>query len=343
MTEIVVMGAGMAGLTCARHLQAAGHEVVVLDKSRGVGGRVATRRLVGAIADHGARSLEIQGSLTQSLIQALQQQGILQIWTDQEQRFTSAGIMSSPAPHPQFCAPEGMTAIAKFLAQGLEVRRSQRVVAIAPKSDQTWQLTLVDDTTQTGTALSAERLILAIPAPQAVALLAPLADTLLGEFWRSLQSITFDPCLTAIATYSTECQPELESLPWRSLHIDHADARFRWIGMDSSKRLSPSPPVCVVHSTANFAERHLEADDLGAIGRLMLEQAAEWLLPWLREPEQLQVHRWRYAFPRTVLSSPFLAIAEPIPLCCVGDWCLGQTIEAAMQSGLAAAQWLVEQ
>ena len=47
MTDIAVIGAGMAGLVCAQQLSQAGYSVVVVEKSRGVGGRVATRRLQG--------------------------------------------------------------------------------------------------------------------------------------------------------------------------------------------------------------------------------------------------------------------------------------------------------
>ena len=51
--EIAIVGAGIAGLSCARKLQQAGHEVIIVDKSRGLGGRLATRRLAGTHADHG--------------------------------------------------------------------------------------------------------------------------------------------------------------------------------------------------------------------------------------------------------------------------------------------------
>ncbi len=46
MFEIAVIGAGVAGLTCAQKLQQTGRRVVVFDKSQGLGGRLATRRLL---------------------------------------------------------------------------------------------------------------------------------------------------------------------------------------------------------------------------------------------------------------------------------------------------------
>ena len=49
MTDIAVIGAGIAGLVCAQQLSQAGYSVVVVEKSRGLGGRLATRRLHGIL------------------------------------------------------------------------------------------------------------------------------------------------------------------------------------------------------------------------------------------------------------------------------------------------------
>ena len=72
--EVAVVGAGLAGLACAQRLRQLGRRVVVVEKSRGLGGRLATRRLPGTCADHGVRYLEVQGPLTELLIQTLVQQ-----------------------------------------------------------------------------------------------------------------------------------------------------------------------------------------------------------------------------------------------------------------------------
>jgi renalase len=68
MFEIAVIGAGVAGLTCARKLHQAGRRVVVIDKSRGLGGRLATRRLAGTHADHGVCDLQPKGAVFGQLI-----------------------------------------------------------------------------------------------------------------------------------------------------------------------------------------------------------------------------------------------------------------------------------
>jgi predicted NAD/FAD-dependent oxidoreductase len=59
--RIGIVGAGMAGLSCATLLAAAGHRVVLFDKGRGPGGRMATRRVATdlgeVVFDHGAQYL----------------------------------------------------------------------------------------------------------------------------------------------------------------------------------------------------------------------------------------------------------------------------------------------
>ena len=54
MNHVAVIGAGITGLTVATDLAAAGHEVSLFDKSRGPGGRCATRRSTVGAFDHGA-------------------------------------------------------------------------------------------------------------------------------------------------------------------------------------------------------------------------------------------------------------------------------------------------
>jgi Predicted NAD/FAD-dependent oxidoreductase len=96
MFDVAVIGAGMAGLICADQLRLAGYSVVVVEKSRGVGGRVATRRVHGTRADHGAPYLEPQGDAVQGLIDVLVDRDILKLWTDTVWEFRQGELFSSP-------------------------------------------------------------------------------------------------------------------------------------------------------------------------------------------------------------------------------------------------------
>ncbi len=334
MTDIAVIGAGMAGLICAQQLTQAGYSVRVIDKSRGIGGRVATRRLFDTKADHGACYLQPQGEVLQSLIALLVEKGDLELWTDnlQVQEKSSSqkvNISSSLA----YIAPGGMNVIAKFLAQGLEIHRNQLINSISISSANQWHLT-----SNYSDEFTASSVVVAIPAPQAVILLKPLAENLLdNDFLTKLRGVEFYPCITVMAGYgdSSVKLPEWKAIAFKDNSI------LRWIGLDSSKRKNPPQPHFVIHSSADFAQTYFESQDLQSVGQDILQNAGYTLnLQWLNNPEWIQVHRWRYAFPKTSLEQSLLAAETSLPLVCCGDWCGGNLIYSAIVSGIAAAEYI---
>ncbi|AFY32891.1 NAD(P)/FAD-dependent oxidoreductase [Calothrix sp. PCC 7507] len=332
MPDVAIIGAGMAGLVCAQQLSQAGYSVLVVEKSRGLGGRVATRRLHGTCADHGTCYLKPKGELLGRFVELLRSRHILEVWTDTVSEHTENGFISQPqSPSPRYVAPGGMSAVAKFLGQGLDILLNQRVVAVTPTPENSWCLTLESSTEE----ITAQALVVAIPAPQALMLLAPLGDSVLeAKFLENLRSVEFSPCISLIAGYPPTSQP----LPqWKALtFVDHAD--LAWIGLDSSKRPHSQQPHFVLQSSADFAKSHLDTEDLQPVGQYLLQSAAQTLLlPWLDSPDWMQTHRWRYAFPSRPWHESILSAAIPLPLVCCGDWCGGNLVEGAMLSGLAAA------
>ncbi|MBO9999235.1 MAG: FAD-dependent oxidoreductase [Cyanobacteria bacterium SID2] len=329
--DIAVIGAGMAGLTSAAQLQQAGYQVVVVEKSRGVGGRVATRRLPGYRADIGARYLEAGGRLLPLLIEILQDRGILQLWSNVSHRWDDGFVVESSLP--RYVAPDGMNAIGKFLARGMRVWLSRRLQQLTPQDDGTWHLSLeaTNGTSDAPLDLSAQVVIVTVPAPQAL----PFLDDRAGvseAFRANLAAVEYDPCITAIARYTIDRSPP----DWVSVDFPPETDLF-WVGLDSSKRRNAPQPVFAIHSSAEFARSNLDTTDLDGLGRQLLDRAAHYLLPWLSEPEFLNVHRWRYAFTHRPWRQDCLATMTPLPLICCGDWCGTRHIETALRSSLAAA------
>jgi renalase len=340
MTDVAVIGAGMAGLTCAQQLQQRGYNVVVVEKSRGLGGRLATRRLAQTHADHGVRCLEIQGDLTRSLIQTLEAQGVLHGWTDRVYTLARSGdLVPSADMQPRYATRDGLTSVAKFLGQDLTIRRHQRGTAIAPTTDRTWKLALdpnsldPNSSDPPNSSLTAKVLVVAIPAPQALTLLEPLTG-LPSDILAAVRSVIFDPCITTIATFATADSDGMK-LSYPAIECPD-DAELAWIAIDSSKQLQPQQTAVILQSTAAFAHIHLESPDLRSVGQQMLARAAE-ILSWQAVPIDLQVHRWRYAFAAQPYSQPLLHTNAPLPLICGGDWCGGTNLEAALRSGISCA------
>ncbi len=305
MLDVLIIGAGIAGLTAARSLTTQGQQVALVEKSRGLGGRLATRRLPGTHADHGVCYLKPKGEVFQRLIEEAIAAGVLTHWQP-----------------TTYASPLGITAFAKWLAQGLTIHTGERAIAL--HHDTHWTIT-----TDSGLELCAKQLLLAIPAPQAIDLLKTWA-AIPTEVLTQLQSVTFNPCITAIATYAAQ-----DPIPWQGLPVTN-DPNLTWIGLESSKQNLTPYPVLVFHSTATFATEHFEAEDLTPVGQMLLSSGAQVTnLPWLTEPTLLQIHRWRYAFPTNPLKTPYLQAGSNLYLC--GDWCLGDRVESAHQSGLTVA------
>jgi predicted NAD/FAD-dependent oxidoreductase len=326
MFDVAIIGAGVAGLTVGQQLRQAGYRVVVVEKSRGVGGRVATRRLHDTRADHGLRYLEEKGEFLQGLVKILSDRQILKLWTDK--------IFLSPDSQIStncYVAPEGMSAVAKFLATGLEVWLNHRVESISLINQDCWQLNFAAINDELPESLLAKAVVVAIPAPQALMLLEPLVSQ---EVLGKLRAIEFDPGITVMAGYSSSCQVDR---PEKAILFSQNDD-LAWIGLDSSKRLNSEAPVFVIQSSAKFAQLYLDAEDLQPAARELLASAAKHFIPWLDSPEFFQVHRWRYAFPSRPLGEMFLDAQTSLPLICCGDWCGENLVESALQSGLSTAQ-----
>lgn len=347
MTEILdvaVIGAGISGLVCASSLQHCGYSVAVIEKSRGVGGRVATRRIGDTCADHGARYLEAKGNLLQGLVHELSQHQIIEPWTDTTFLCNPTTGQLTPATSDNwklyYVAPTGMNAIGKFLASGLDIFKSRRLVAITPTAEETWQLTLevAGVPEPTSETLQAKAVVLAIPAPQAVPLIEPNKSFFSLDFFENLCYAEYDPCLSIMAGYPADRSRDLSQrvTAWRTVTFPE-NYDLAWAGWDSSKRRLSEKPIFVFHSSGEYAEKYLDEADLQPAETHLLNLAGKSLITWLNSPEWVQIQRWRYAFVRRPLLQNCLSSTKPLPVVCCGDWCAGGQIEAALQSGIAAA------
>jgi renalase len=334
MKDVIVIGAGMAGLTCAQQLKQAGLDVTIVEKSAGVGGRMATRRLQGTWVDHGAQLISVKSDSFGRFVRKLQEKGIVQEWTRNVYQLSSSGLRppDADARHPRYCCPMGMTAIAKSLAIDIPIINNARIVGVN-HSDTKWQL--VTDRQET---LETSAIISTIPAPQFLPLFEEVL-TLAPSFLQAVQSVKIAPSVTIMAGYNASNSVPVE---WQAIRcID--DPILDWISYDSSKHLDKaSQPVFVLQSTAEFAKQSMEEPDLEIAGKPLLNQVGRLLEKWLASPEWWQVHRWRYALAEESLGVSCLSTAIPLALVCAGDWCAGKNIEAAYNSGIAAAESAIE-
>ncbi|CAN0170185.1 unnamed protein product, partial [Chrysoparadoxa australica] len=126
MDQTIIIGSGMAGIACARALADAGLPVRVLDKGRGIGGRMATRRVAlptGEVTfDHGAQYMRPRDP---AFAQAL----------------ATAGAVAWPdgSVHDRLVGMPGMSSVPRAMAAGLTVSQQAEVTAMV-RQDGFWTL-----------------------------------------------------------------------------------------------------------------------------------------------------------------------------------------------------------
>ena len=280
---------------------------MLLDKSRAVGGRMATRRIGEARFDQGAQHFGIRSEGFADLAQPLLEAGIIREWyrtADLEPRYTGVG---------------GMRRIPEYLAQSLDVRTATTVERIELVDR---MVVAVD---QDGSRFEASAMIVTPPLPQTLALLGTSMITLPEGLRASLDAIDYHACLAVMLQLDGS-----SGLP--DGHLSNVDASIAWIADNAHKGTSASPAI-TVHSTARFAADHLEAP-IGDWVALLVAAAEPHLHARI---VQSTGHRWRYAEPATTLDLGCVPLDTPVPVVLAGEVFAGAKIEGAALSGLAAA------
>lgn len=331
MKKVVIVGAGIAGLTCGKALQTRGIEAIILEKSMGVGGRVATRRAQGTWLDHGLPYLQTgTDPRFNDWVKELLDRQIIQYWTENRFLLSVHGLANQLEDRPFFVCPLGISGIAKYLAKGQQFHLQTKVTALQINHNQ-WQIS-----TDRG-EFSADILVMTPPAPQTYELLATcLADY--PEVITPLKQVKFTSTLTLLAGYSNH-----RSVPsdWEIIEC-RDNPVLQYLFFNSTKQVDPPWASLILHSTAEFAESHLTTPDLASPGERMLEELGHLLLPALAQPDWWQVHRWRYSRVTQSLELNTLASYRPLPLFFAGDWLAGGGVESAYLSGLQTAEEIMD-
>lgn len=318
-SPVLVVGAGLAGLTAARQLVDAGQDVVVLDKGRAPGGRLATRRMGRAVLDHGAQFFTVRGIELQHQTDDWLGRGVVAEWC--------RGFGPEPDGHPRYMAVGGMAALGRDLAAGLDVRTGRAVEAVVP-GPSGYTLTFAGGTAE---PLDGSAIVATPPVPQTLELLAA-GGVRLRDDAAGVAGIRYRRVLALLVRLDRD--PEL---PEPGALQRPEDPTFTFIADNRVKGLSPEPAL-TFHTSHELSERWWDRSD-EALRRDLLTAARPWLGP--ARAQEVQLKRWRYAGPvepwpeRAVLAADRWG-----PLVLAGDAFGGPKIEGAFRSGLAAAELL---
>jgi len=317
----IIVGGGITGLIAATILQRQGISVTVLDKGRGIGGRLATRRVKGegsveGVFDYGTQYFSAKNPLFQTWVDDWLEAGVIKEW--------SRGFGETDGK-PRYCGIDGTRGIAKHLAENLDVRTSTKVVKI--NYNKHWVVETDKDE-----QYRSEMLLLTPPVPQSLDLLdASLIILPLDERF-ALENITYHRSISILALLE---RPSDIPAPGGIALENENNESLAWLGDNHQKGISPNGYAVTLQSSSSFADYYWESDD-AEIAYKMLTAGADYLNAPVTK---YQVHRWRYSFPKTFHLQPFLAMSE-IPLIMAGDGFVAPKIEGAALSGIATGEFI---
>ena len=314
-TDVLIIGAGLSGLAAASDLNNHGKNVIVVDKGKGPGGRLASRHIGNAVFDNGAQFMTTRNPRFLLQVKKWIATGVAEQWYN--------SFSGQPDSHPRYRGVPTMTAIAKDLASELDVRCSNKVTAI--KSEESFWLTFLEN----GNVIKSKALIVTSPVPQTQALLATDNIRLSFNNKQRLDRIAYESCLSVMAVLE---KPSILKAPGS---IVMNQGPISWIS-DNQKKGVSEVPAATIHASGAFSAQHFD-DERNAIGQIIIDAASPYLGSKIKE---FQVHGWRYSKPVSIDPKPCMVAHEGTdlpPLVLAGDAFKGPRVEGAILSGWAAA------
>lgn len=307
-----IVGSGIAGASCAGHLAAAGWEVDVFEKARGVGGRLSSRRLEHGWGTLGSPFISARRDPFRSQLRDWARHGWLEpvrgdIW---QGRATVSWAQAQLQNH--YTPVIEPSQLVRHMLGDAKLHLNTTVAALKPK-------TII---LQDGQELSDYTCVISsVPTPQVLPMLDALP--LLRE---SLGTVRYRPIWSFLMRW--------EGGP--SAKVIQFDDHLLSLAV---RQVGGGPGLWAVHSSHEFAETYLEASLEEASTRAASALMGLLGLPWPVEVEAS--HLWKYAQPETSAGGFWLCDRER-RVSLIGDGIAGAGVERAWESGLKLAQALIQ-
>ncbi|MET1078329.1 MAG: NAD(P)/FAD-dependent oxidoreductase [Pseudomonas sp.] len=321
---IAIIGTGLAGLSAAQALHAAGQRIQLFDKSRGSGGRMASKRSDAGALDLGAQYFTARDRRFVEVVQHWQIRGWVAEWSPCLYHFSDGRLSASPDEQVRWVGTPRMSAITRALLGALPVTFSCRITEVF-RGPQHWHLQDAEGASHGPFS----HVLIATPAPQASTLLAA-APKLAG----AAASVPMDPTWAVALAFDQPLNTPVEGCFVQDSPLD-------WLARNRSKPGRETHlDTWVLHATSAWSRDHLDLSK-EAVTEQLYGAFAELIGCAVPQAAFSVAHRWLYARPTSAHQWGALADAD-LGLYACGDWCLSGRVEGAWLSGQEAARKLLE-
>jgi renalase len=326
MRKIAIIGAGISGLTLANKLNK-DFDVVVYEKSRGMGGRIATRRADEFQFDHGAQFFTAKTKTFNALVSEMIKEKVVMRWDAKFKEFVGDKAVRSVLwddSHPHFVGVPSMNAVAKYLARGLNVILETKVIK-AEKTRSKW--TLFDENSN---RLGEYDIILfAIPSNQASEVIPSTF-----KYYDNLKAIKMKGCYSLMLASKNKINFDFDAAYIKESIIS-------WVSVNSSKPMRGHESTVVVTSTNDWADQNIETE-LNLVTLQLCNELERIIGCDISAFQHKNIHKWRYAnIDKQKDETVFYDQENKIGAC--GDWCIQGRVESAFLSATQILEAILDE
>ncbi|MFH5832775.1 NAD(P)/FAD-dependent oxidoreductase [Halalkalibaculum sp. DA384] len=335
--KIGIIGSSLAGLVAGKKLGQAGHEVTVIEKTRMLGGRMATLDDgEGNIFDYGISHFHANNPDFVSFVNYLKEENLVDEWSSRFEYFDGSQLHDlnpNRSPELHYASTRGFSRVAQKLSRWVDIKSSVQAggltyIGADRTKKRAWMINLTDVS-----VFECDAVIIATPATVAYGILMTAQDeTPARRIIRHVDEFNYDPSFTVMASYRNQEVPDWDA-------VECAGEHLKWVINESSKRDNADTSL-VIHSSAAFARKNKEEDPQKAASGLLQQVARITGQDWIAQPTAEHYHYWQYASCRNPIDEGFMELEmEEAPLALIGDYLGGNSAESSYLSGLRLAEY----